>query len=187
MSIAHAHEHETGINTLEELRALIPDTAKDIRINLSSVLNLNPQSGLTESQIWGIALSSAYATRHPTVIAVIKQEAADILTAEEMQAAESAATVMAMNNIYYRFVHLVSDKEYQTRPAGLRMNVIGQPGIEKRDFELYALAVSALNGCGMCMDAHVQQVEAESVSKDGIQHTIRIAAVLSATAQALIL
>jgi alkyl hydroperoxide reductase subunit D len=90
-----------------------------------------------------------------------------------------------MNNVYYRFVHLVSDKEYGKLPAKLRMNVIGSPGIAKVDFELYALAVSAINGCGMCMDAHVHEVAKAGVSRVGVQSAIRIAAVVNATAQAL--
>ena len=61
---------------------------------------------------------------------------------------------MAMNNVYYRFVHLVSNPEYGTMPARLRMNFIGSHGIDKDDFELFSLAVSAMNGCGMCIDSH---------------------------------
>jgi len=188
MSAQHAltEQLQTAEN-LESLRGLIPDTAKDIRLNLSSVLKPDPQSGLNENQVWGTALASAYATRHPAVIQAIKAEAEDILTAEEMAAAESAASIMAMNNIYYRFVHITSFKDYQTMPAGLRMNVIGNPGIEKRDFELYALAVSVLNGCGMCIDAHIKQVTDDGISQAGVQHAARIAAVLNAAAQALII
>ena len=65
---------------------------------------------------------------------------------------------MGMNNIYYRFLHLVEDGEYQTMPARLRMNIIGNPGIDKLDFELLSLAVSAVNGCGLCVTSHEKQV-----------------------------
>ncbi len=61
---------------------------------------------------------------------------------------------MGMNNVYYRFVHLASNKQYGTLPAKLRMNIIANPGVDKTDFELWSLAVSAINGCGMCIDAH---------------------------------
>jgi alkyl hydroperoxide reductase subunit D len=91
---------------------------------------------------------------------------------------------MAMNNIYYRFTHLVSDKDIAKLPAKLRMNVIGSPGIAKADFELMSLAVSAINGCGMCMDAHVHELAKVGVSKNGIQSTVRIAAVINAAAKA---
>jgi alkyl hydroperoxide reductase subunit D len=104
-----------------------------------------------------------------------------------VQAAKAAATIMGMNNIYYRFVHLVSDADYQKMPAGLRMNIIANSGIDKIDFELMSLAVSAINGCGMCIDAHVHEVVKGGVSKQGVQSTIKIASVLGATAQAMVI
>lgn len=131
----------------------------------------------------GIALASAYATKHKDVITAITEEVD--ASSEIVDAAKAAAIVMAMNNVYYRFVHLVSDGEYAKMPANLRMNVIGNPGIDKIDFELMSLAVSAINGCGMCMDAHVAEVIKGGVTRQGVQTAIRIGAVLSAAAQAL--
>lgn len=72
-------------------------------------------------------------------------------------------------------------------PANLRMNIIGNPGIEKVDFELMSLAVSAINGCGMCIDAHVNEVVNAGISKQGVQSTIRIASVLNAAAQVIVI
>ena len=89
---------------------------------------------------------------------------------------------MAMNNVYYRFVHLASNKEYGTLPAKLRMNVIGNPGIDKADFELFSLAVSAMNGCGMCIDSHEKVLKQHGVSADVIQAGARIASVIKAVA-----
>jgi alkyl hydroperoxide reductase subunit D len=169
--------------SVQNLRDNIDDFAKDIRINLGTVLK-EGQSGLSENQIFGIALASAYATQNINVIENIKAEAMKILSKSEMTAAKSSASIMAMNNVYYRFAHLVHDKDYRTMSAGLRMNVIGQSGIDKGDFELYALAVSAINGCGMCMDAHVREVTKAGISKDGIQHSVKIASVITAAAQA---
>jgi len=171
--------------TVENLRDRLPDFAKDIRLNLSSVLKEDPGSGLPLNHIYGVALASAYATRHPDVIAAVSGDATAILSAEEVNAAKSAATVMAMNNIYYRFVHLVHDAEFSKMPVGLRMNVIANPGIAKVDFELYALAVSAINGCGLCIESHTKVVEHGGISKQGIQHAVKIAAVINAAAQAL--
>lgn len=154
---------------------------------MGKVLEDDGTSGLSAEQIKAIALASAYATKHPVVIEKIKAEVSDSLSDAHIHAAKAAATIMAMNNVYYRFVHLASDKEYGKLPANLRMNVIGNPGIEKVDFELMSLAVSAINGCGMCMDAHVNEVVKAGISKQGVQSTIRIASVLNATAQALLL
>lgn len=170
--------------TVESLKDSLGDFAKDIRLNLGNVLSPEGAPDLAQNQIHGIALACAYATRHPVVVEAIKAETAS-LSDEEKNAAKAAASIMAMNNVYYRFVHLVSDKEYGKLPAKLRMNVIGSPGIPKVDFELYSLAVSAINGCGMCMDAHVHEVTKGGTSQLGVQSAVRIASVIAATAQAL--
>lgn len=173
--------------TVEALRERLPDFAKDIRLNLSSVLKEDPASGLTPKQIYGVALASAYATKHRDVVDAIVADSASILSAEETNAAKAAATIMGMNNIYYRFTHLAHDAELSKLPVGLRMNVIGNPGIPKVDFELYSLAVSAINGCGLCIEAHNKTVEHGGISKHGVQHAVKIAAVLNAAAQALLI
>jgi alkyl hydroperoxide reductase subunit D len=170
---------------IQELRNNLGDYAKDIKLNLGSVLTEEGAPDLSLKQIHGIALASAYASKHSTLVHALLGEAASVLSEAEINAAKSAATIMGMNNIYYRFNHLVSDKDYSKMPAKLRMNVIGSPGIEKVDFELYSLAISAINGCGMCMDAHVHEVTKAGISKVGVQSTIRIASVINATAQAL--
>ncbi|CAG0911599.1 unnamed protein product, partial [Cyprideis torosa] len=122
----------------------MPDYAKDIKLNISSLAN---DDTLSEQQLWGTFLASALAGRNATVIAEILEEAAGHLSLEAMEGAKAAAAIMGMNNVYYRFVHLASNKEYQTMQAKLRMNVIANPGVEKDDFELWSLAVSAVNGC----------------------------------------
>lgn len=171
--------------SISALKTQLGDHAKDIRLNLGSVLSEEGAPGLKPVQIAAVALACAYATRHPAIIEAIGAQAAEHLSPEYQQAAKAAATIMGMNNVYYRFVHLASDKEYGKMPANLRMNVIGNPGIDKVDFELMCLAVSAVNGCGLCIDSHVHEVEKAGVSKQGVQSSIRIAAVLNAAAQAL--
>lgn len=179
--------HVPAPANIDALRDSLGNFAKDIRLNLGTVLKTDPNSGLSNNQVWGIALASAYATRHPAVIAAVAGEAANILTPEETNAAKAAASVMAMNNVYYRFIHLAHDAELSQLPAGLRMNVIGAPGIDKITFELYSLAVSAINGCGLCIESHNAAVQKHEVSKQGVQHCVRIAAVVAAAAQALVI
>jgi alkyl hydroperoxide reductase subunit D len=90
-----------------------------------------------------------------------------------------------MNNIYYRFVHLVENDEYGTLRAALRMNAMSNPGGDKIDFELASLAVSAINGCGMCMASHEKTLRKHDVSAQAVQSSVRIAAVIHAVAVAL--
>lgn len=170
--------------SLTTIRASLGEYAKDTKLNLSKVFEEEGAPGLTQTQIHAVALASAYASKHAVLVEAISGETAS-LSAAHVEAAKAAATIMGMNNVYYRFVHLVSDKEYGKLPANLRMNVIGNPGIEKVDFELMSLAVSAINGCGMCMDAHVHEVIKAGISKQGVQSSIRIASVMMAAAQAL--
>lgn len=163
----------------------MPHYAKDIKLNISNVLSLEGAPGLSEAQIAGVALSSAYAIKNSFLIEMIETYAKGMLSDEAIQAAKAAACIMAMNNIYYRFVHLSTDDNYSAMGANLRMQIMANPGVEKIDFELYSLAISAINGCGMCIDSHAKTIERGGVSKHGVQSAIRIAAVLNAAAQVL--
>jgi alkyl hydroperoxide reductase subunit D len=167
--------------SLEALRNRLPDYAKDQKLNLGS---LSTEPALTEQQRAGTFVVSALASRNPDVIRDILAEFGPKLGAEALTAAKAAASIMGMNNIYYRFTHLVVG-DYNTMPARLRMNVMAKPGVEKVDFELWSLAVSAINGCGMCMEAHEKTLLTHGVSKDAIQAAVRIAAVVHATAATL--
>lgn len=168
---------------IDGLKDLLKDYAKDIRLNIGNVLSETP-NGLGEQARLGVFLASAYATKHPDVIKAA-QEIAAPAGAAHVEAAKLAATLMAMNNVYYRFVHLNEDEEFAKLPAKLRMNGMASPGIEKVDFELMSLAVSAINGCGMCMKSHREVLQKHGVSHEAIQHAVRIAAVTAAVSQGL--
>ena len=170
---------------LNEIKSQIPDYAKDLRLNLDSVLAESGAPGLSAKQIGLIALSSAIAARHEPLTVALVAEAAKSASAQELAGARTAAAIMAMNNVYYRFTHLVGDAEYQTLRAGLRMNAMANPGCDKVDFELCSLAVSAINGCGMCMDSHEKNLRKHEVSTQAVQSAVRIAAVVNAVAVTL--
>jgi alkyl hydroperoxide reductase subunit D len=141
--------------------------------------------GLTGKQIGLIALASAIAARYEPLVVAITGEAAKHAGAAELAGARTAAAIMAMNNVYYRFTHLVGEPEYQTLRAGLRMNAMANPGCDKVDFELCSLAVSAINGCGMCMDSHEKTLRKHALPAQAVQSAVRIAAVVNAVAVTL--
>ncbi|HPQ51078.1 MAG: carboxymuconolactone decarboxylase family protein [Alphaproteobacteria bacterium] len=170
------------MTSFEDLRNALPEYAKDIKLNLS---NLMAEESLNSQQLWGCFLACAMATRQGDVIAAIDNEASKHLSAEARNAACGAAAIMAMNNVYYRSVHLMSNKEYQNLPAKLRMTFIASHGVDKIDFELWSMAVSAINGCGMCLDAHEAQVVKAGLSMEQIQCALRIAATINAAAAAI--
>lgn len=157
----------------------LPDYAKDLRLNVGSLLN---DQQLGDQRKYGLLLACAHGSGYRPLVEAAEAEVAGKLTPEAANAARAAAAVMAMNNVYYRFVHLASNPEYGQMPAKLRMNVIGNPGIDKADFELFSLAVSAQNGCGMCIDSHEKVLKQHGVNAEVIQAAARIAAVMTAIA-----
>jgi len=160
-----------------ELKSLAPSFAKDLRVNLGNVLQ---SEHLTEQQLWGTALAVAVSVRNPVLLAAVSADAREKLDAEAYEDALTAASLMAMNNIYYRFVHLVPEASYGKMPARLRMQGMKQTRVPKTDFELWSLAVSATHGCGMCIGAHERTLVAEGISREAIQDAIRLASVLHA-------
>ncbi|THJ75246.1 carboxymuconolactone decarboxylase family protein [Candidatus Frankia alpina] len=161
--------------TVARLRELLPDYVRDLRLNLGSVTS---QSNLSPQQLWGTVLAAAIASRGRTTLVELEPEALDHLSAESAAAARTAAAVMAMNNIYYRSLHLLEGEEY----SRLRMNAIANPGVDKVDFELWSLAVSAVNGCGRCLTAHEHELRGRGVTREVIQDAIRVASVVHAVA-----
>ena len=169
--------------TLQIVQDLMPAYAKDIKLNLSSLLN--SETLLSKQQFWGVMLASAMASKNKLLLNAIAETAQTHLSPEAINAAKGAAALMAMNNIYYRFTHLVSEPEYSRMPANLRMSMMAQPGIDKMDFELFSLAVSAINGCGKCIDAHEKVLTSHAMSKEVIQTAVRIASIIHAVATVL--
>lgn len=168
--------------SLEQIRDALPDYARDVRLNLGSVLTPQGAPGLTEKQIASIALATAIAARNVEFARTVEDWARSRLDDTSIAGARAAAAVMGMNNVYYRFLHLVEDEEYGKLPARLRMNVIGNPGIDRLDFELLSLAVSAVNGCGLCITSHERKLREHGVTREAVQSAVRIAAVIHAAA-----
>jgi alkyl hydroperoxide reductase subunit D len=170
------------MKTLDELREQLPPSAKDLKLNLGL---LERGTKLDRLQLWGTAVASAIAARNADLVRVIVAEAAAHLSEQELEAARTAAAIMGMNNVYYRFVHLVSDSEYGNMPARLRMQGLATHGVDPVAFELWSLAVSAVNGCGKCIDSHEHVLRQKGASREQVQDAVRVAAVLAATATAL--
>jgi alkyl hydroperoxide reductase subunit D len=162
--------------TIDQLIDTLPDYAKDLKLNYSSLVRGNTE--LSTSQLWGTVVASAIATRSPQLLAALTAEAAAHLTPQVLEGARAAAAVMGMNNIFYRFQHLSSNERYDSMPARLRMNVMRTHGVDAADFELWSLAVSAINGCGKCIDAHEQVLREKGISEEIIIATVRVASTL---------
>jgi lipoyl-dependent peroxiredoxin subunit D len=171
--------------SLDRIKSGLPDYAKDLRLNLESVLSEGGAPGLSRKQIALVALASAIASRHAPLTEVIAQFASQHADEKELDGARTAAALMGMTNIYYRFLHLVENDEYGTLRAGLRMNAMANPGIDKVDFDLASVAVSAINGCGSCVASHERTLRKHDVSAQAVQSAARIASVIHAVAVVL--
>ena len=167
---------------LNDLLETVPPYARDLKLNFSSLIQ---QQELTPQQIWGTVAACAVAARSPDLTHAALAEAATHLSPTALEAAKGAAAVMGMNNIFYRFSHLTSNENNRSLPARLRMNIIRSHGVEPVDFELWCAAVSAINGCAVCIDSHEKVLREKGLSEPAVLAAIRIAAVIHGLAAVL--
>jgi lipoyl-dependent peroxiredoxin subunit D len=164
--------------TLDELIDTLPATAKDLKLNFSSLVRNN--SELNAQQLWGTVVATTIATRSASLTAAVLATAPTHLSAQAFDAAKTVAAIMGMNNIWYRFHHLSSNAKYATMPARLRMSGLRGHGVEDADVELWALAVSAINGCAKCVDAHENVVREKGMTEETVAAAIRVTSVIHA-------
>ena len=167
---------------LDTLAEKLPDYAQDLKLNLSSICM---QTELTPQQLWGSALTSAMCCGNAQVLEAVLSEATPVLSAEALRAAKAAAAIMGMNNVYYRFQHLCSNEKYRSMPARLRMNMIKNHGSDPVDFELWCLAGSAINACGMCIEAHERTLRQKGMAEETILAAVRVASVIHAVSRVM--
>lgn len=178
-----AFKEEDPMEKTDSLREALPDFARDIKINLQNVL----QPGtLTLEQTWGVAVASAFAARHrPLTDALLADAKAKGVSDAVLEDARAAAAMMAMNNVYYRFRHVMGKESYEQKPARLRMLRLKQVASNQLDFELFSAAVSSVNFCEACLKAHEAVVLEGGLTEDHVHDAVRIAAVVHAAAVAL--
>ncbi len=167
------------MSEIEKIRESLPDAAKDMRLNLQTVFQTTT---LTPEQLWGTALSAAIASRNLELSRAVLIDAQAKVDPAVIEDARAAAALMGMNNVYYRFRHMVGKESYSGKSARLRMNWIAKPLGSKVDFELFCLAVSAINGCEMCIRSHEQVVVDGGLSEDQVHDAVRLAATINAVA-----
>lgn len=170
------------MNNLDGFRDSLPDLARDIRLNLQNVMQ---SQTLSPAQTWGVSVASALAVDAPALYrALVADATAAGIEAAVLEDARAAAVLMGMNNIYYRFRHLAGKEVYSQKPARLRMLRVAQPAASKPDFELYCLAVSAINGCESCIRSHEEAVLEGGLSDEHVHDAVRIAATIHGAAVA---
>ena len=167
--------------SIDNLKNGLPEYAKDLKLNLGSLARATE---LNEQQLWGSLVAAAATTRNDTVLSEIADEARGHLSDEAFNAALAASSIMAMNNVSYRAKSWLGDDYAQVR-MGLRMNVIGNPGVDQADFELWSTVVSVINGCEHCTLAHETKIREEGLTKEQVWEAIKVAATVQGVAQAI--
>lgn len=167
----------------DTLRESFPDAARDIKINLQNVL----QPGtLSLEQTWGVAIACAWAARNRQLTdALVADAKAKGVPDAVLEDAKAAAIMMGMNNVYYRFRHVIGKESYEQKPARLRMLRLKQVASNQVDFELFSAAVSSVNFCEACLKSHEAVVLEGGLTEDHVHDAIRIAATVHAAAVAL--
>lgn len=171
--------------TIEEFAELLPDYAYDMKQNLVFVLGNQEPSAITNKNRAAVALAAAMTTNSKTLVTAIEHYTEQFLTETEIKGVKIAHSLMSMTNIYYRFLHISDNKEYKFMPPDLKMNAKRKPGLDQISYELAALGVSAINNCKACIDYHELSLRRMHVSKEGVQDSIRIAAVINAVGELL--
>jgi len=167
---------------LSAIKGLVPDYAKDIRLNLDGTI---ARSSLEGTDAVGVALAAAFAAKSAVLVDAIRN--AGVLSPEEVNGALTAAALMGMNNVWYPYVEMTDNADLKSQPAGLRMNAYASHGgVDKRRFEMYALAASIIGKCHFCVKSHFDTLVAEGMSSTQLRDVGRIAAVVNAASQVIV-
>ena len=163
---------------VEIIKDSIPDHSKDIKLNLDNVINRSP---LSVEDTQAVALTSALAAGNGELAYAIMTSGELDNFPKETEAAKTAASLMGMNNVWYPFVEMCNDADLKGLPAGLRMNAYAtHGGVSKKQFEMYALAASAIGKCHFCVKNHYDTLKKEGMTTQELQHVGKIAAVINA-------
>lgn len=164
---------------VEDIKNRIPDYAKDMRLNLDTIAN---RSTLDQDVVKGICLAAAFAAGNKQLTDEIANHCDD----ETRNAAFTAASLMAMTNMWYPYVEMTGDPDLKGLPPGLRMNAImSHGGTTKVKFESYSLAASIVGRCHFCVKAHYDTLKKEGMSIDQLRDVGRTAAIVHSVAKVL--
>lgn len=163
---------------VDDLRSTMPEYARDLRLNLGSVMSA---SNLDPVMAWGSALTAALVSKNAQVIQNISEDAKAHLDEAQIKAVKSAAAMMSMTNVWYKFTDLVKDDEVKKQPPKLRMNaMLNHGGVDHALYEAWSLSASVVNACGVCIDAHASQLSKLGIDAQQVGDIGRIAAVVKA-------
>jgi len=156
---------------------------RDLKLNFNSTLT---SEHLSEKECGLIGLSIAANNQNAILITYYTNYALNNgATEEEVAEAVSCASLLASNNVFYRFRHFTQKEKYGQIPARIRMQLMMKPITGKEFFELLSLAVSAVNGCELCVNAHEDSLIKLGCTEERIFDAVRIASIVTATGKVI--
>jgi len=165
---------------VDQIKEVLPEYAKDTKLNLDSVINRSTLDSVVAN---ACALAAAMATGNGKLVSFIQSSLEDT---KERDAALTAGSIMAMNNVWYPFVEMAEDERLTGLPAQLRMNAItSHGGTTKANFEAYSLAASIVGKCHFCVKAHYETLKTEGYTVEQLRDVGRIASVINSVAKVL--
>ena len=168
--------------TLDDLKNSIPDFAKDVKINLSSLVM---NSEYDDELVYGCAYASSLALGNNDIASVFEKECSIRFGREFIESIKATVTVMSLNNVWYKYRDSMPTTEMKMAPQKMRVNIMANyAGIDKILFESLSLCVSAINGCTFCVKAHSDLLLENDKTKDYILNIGRIASVISSLSKA---
>lgn len=163
--------------TFEQLKKTNYRYIKDLRVNVNNVLESKHYTN-RETHLIAVAIA-ANASNDVLVDIFTKKALAHEATEEEIAEAISCASLLSVNNITYRFRHMMEKEAYNKAPMKVKMNIMMRPVLDKTFFELISLAVSAVNACELCITSHEKSLVDLGYSEEKIWDAIRIAGVIT--------
>jgi alkyl hydroperoxide reductase subunit D len=163
--------------SLESLSATDSKYLRDLKLNVSAVLK---SKNLSTKETALLALATASNEKNDVLITAFEGlSTKEGASADEIAEAHACASLLSLNNVFYRFRHYMHGNEYYNNtPAGIRMSIMMSPVLGKEFFELMSIVVSALNGCEQCVTSHEHSVKALGTSEARIYDAVRLAAVI---------
>lgn len=159
------------------LITLLPRDCADLARSFDAI---SADKALAPQQIAAVALASATARGAGAMVAAIKADGIQHLTADAISTARTAASLITMSSFYHRSVHALDDPTHAAMRAGLHMRAMLTPHAQTMTFSLCAIAVASLHHCKACLNTHEAKARERGATPDHVQSALRIAAVIAA-------
>jgi lipoyl-dependent peroxiredoxin subunit D len=155
----------------------------DLKINFKNSLE---SEFLSKKEIALLGVALAVNASNNVLRAFFHSKAqAEGASAEELAEAIACASLLSANNVFYRFRHFMNKEKYNEIPARIKMNIMARPVNGKEFFELISLAVSAVNGCEMCVKSHEASLIELGSKEERVFEAVRLAAVITSLSKVI--